>query len=221
MLYSNKAITPLKEPEGAFLINLSKFPGGALDCLKRIPLNTAGVYSWFRAFNYPNDVDELYEKLIQDIEKVKFIERKGSIKPYYEISVRSKSWISEGKRRQIKSALEDEKFKQLLIETLNQSILLQTPLYVGKSSDLRKRIGQHLSEDSILKARLLEASIQITETMLLLVPTTTEEEYEEIDEETEGEEDDDENVGEDPEHEELFEEIVSRLFSPQFTIRLG
>jgi len=204
MIVGNKAITQLYEPEGSFVMNMSKFPGGLNSCLDRIPAESSGVYSWFRAFNYPEDVDSLYCRLIEDLEKSKFIERKGHIKPYYEVSLRSRSWISDGKRKRIKKALQDEGFKNHLLSTLNASLLFQTPLYIGKAIDLRKRIKTHLAEDSPLRLRFDEAAIDMKQTLLLIVPNF------------------DESVTAHEEaQEDLYEEIYSRLFSPQFSIRLG
>jgi len=225
MFATNKAVTHLKEPEGAFALNLSQFPGGVLDSLNRIPRDTSGIYAWFRSFSYPSDPESIFNHLIEDIEREKFSDRSGSIKPYYEVSIRSKSWISPGKRKRIKSALCDKQFRDTLLQTLNQSLLFQTPLYIGKSIDLRKRIGDHLAEDSILRLRLGEVKIDIQKTLILLIPNDFElnssPEIEEFKSATELELEETNGDLITESHEDLYEEIYSRLFSPLFTIRLG
>jgi hypothetical protein len=216
MEISSKAIVKLREPEGALVINLSKFPDGPLSCTSRIPPATAGVYAWFRCFAYPEDPDLLFKHLMKDIDRIKFAERTGSIKPYYELSLRSKSWISESKKIRIRKALKEDLFKNRLLETLDQSIFLQTPLYIGKSLNLKSRIEQHLGEESPLRTRLADAQIDISETRILLIPTEDSIEVEDL-----SSIDNDENQAEPTNNEELMEEILSRLFSPQFTLRLG
>lgn len=221
MNISNQAVVKLKEPEGALVLNLSQFPDGPLSSLARIPPETAGVYSWFRSFNYPAEPEKLYDALLNDIEKVKFAERTGSIKPYYEVALRSRGWISEFKRKRIRDAVNDESFRVRLLETLNQSMLFQTPLYIGKSKDLRQRIGQHLSEGSILRLRLREVSIDIEETFILLVPSSSEDEPTILEAADYQDEEGDISNNSEYNDEDLMEEILSRLFNPQFTIRLG
>lgn len=216
----NSAITKLNEPEGAFVLNLSKFPGGPMNSLERIPPKTMGVYSWFRGFNYPNNPATIYEHLIKDIERDKFAERIGSVKPYYEVAIKSKSWVSDTKKKKIEEALHDQNFRERLLEMLSQSILLQTPLYIGKSSDLQRRIGQHLKEESILRNRFKEAKIEINETMILLIPVRAEISTGEDSHILSEEEFQSEEIIE-CEDDILMEEIFSRLFCPQYTIRLG
>ncbi|WP_193211131.1 hypothetical protein [Luteolibacter marinus] len=165
---------------------------------------------------------------MRDIDAPKFIERSGAIKPYYDVTIRSKSWFSDGKRDSLRTAVEDPAFRQGLISTLNLAVLLQAPLYIGKAIDLRQRIGTHLKEGSTLRERLNQASVDLDRTLLLLLPNPLigldrESELADLknepDEEAEGclEEDEVAPTG----HEELYEEIYSRLFNPQFTIRLG
>lgn len=225
MITTNKAVTHLKEPEGAFVLNLSQFPGGVPDSLNRIPRETSGIYAWFRSFNYPSDPTSIFNDLMEDIEKEKFSDRSGSIKPYYEISIRSKSWISQGKRKRINRALFDKQFRDTLLQTLNQSLIFQTPLYISKSTDLRKRIGNHLAEDSILRLRLNEVKIDIHKTLILVIPNEFElnraPEIDELNSKPDIEPGETNRDLIDDSHEDLYEEIYSRLFSPLFTIRLG
>ena len=147
--------------------------------------------------------------------------------PYYQVSIASKSGFSESKRRDLSKAVKNKDFKETLQFCLDWSILLQAPLYIGKSIDLRSRISQHLKSGSDLRNRLSEAKIPLDNCQLLIVPlgdsdslsTTNLSELEEThDASPEISSLDAEKEWVD---EEIFEEIFSRLFNPSFTIRLG
>jgi len=227
MTIGARAVTELREPEGALLLNLGRFPGGVISALDRIPSALPGVYSWFRAFDYSDNPKLLLQQLMHDLTAPKFIERSGSIKPYYDITIRSKSWFSDAKIGDLKLALEDPVFRRGLLETLSLSVLLQAPLYIGKAVDLRKRISRHLKEGSILRERLSQAGVTIDRTLLFIVPNleciranTDQIPQAQNDEFPEYLDDLDEDDPQPP-YELLYEEIYSRLFNPQFTIRLG
>ncbi len=57
-------------------------------------------------------------------------------------------------------------FRELLADILVRSSGLQSPLYVGQTGNLRKRIGQHLDPGSDLSTRLRLAGIPIDECIL-------------------------------------------------------
>lgn len=221
------AVTVLKEPEGAILLNLGRFPGGVESALDRVPGGTAGVYSWYRSFNYPDEPESLLQQLMHDLDAPKFIERSGSIKPYYDITIKSKSWFSEAKKATLKLAVEDQIFRRGLLDTLSLSVLLQAPLYIGKAVDLRNRISTHLKEGSILRERLAQAGVSIDRTLLFIVPNPESlsgdgDQLRDVN--GNGMSEDLNDLDEEPPqsaHELLYEEIYSRLFNPQFTIRLG
>jgi hypothetical protein len=227
-MIGNSAVTILKEPNGALLFKLSAFQGGMQTVLDRIPTGLPGVYSWYRAFDYPDEPERLFNSLMRDLEAPKFIKRSGPIKPYYDITISSKSWFSDGKRENLRIAIEDPIFRRGLVSTLNLAVLLQSPLYIGKAIDLRKRISSHLKEGSTLRERLKQAEVEIERTLLLVLPNPLEElemvaspMTEEVSfDESESSSGDNEEIAANG-YEELYEEIYSRLFNPQFTIRLG
>jgi hypothetical protein len=226
MTFGTRAVTELKEPHGSLLLNLGRFPGGVTSALDRIPAGLPGVYSWYRAFDYPDDPDGLLQHLLHDLEAPKFIERSGSIKPYYDVTIRSKSWFSEAKRGSLKSAINDPNFRRGLLETLSLSVLLQAPLYLGKAADLRSRIATHLKEGSILRKRLFQAGVFLERTLLFIIPNPegyieSSHQIDIVDEEVSLDSDDQDEEGPQTPHELLYEEIYSRLFNPQFTLRLG
>lgn len=222
----SRAVTELREPEGALLLNFGRFPAGHASALERIPSGMSGVYAWFRSFDYSDEPNLLYDQLMTDLKAPKFLERTGPIKPFYEVSIRSQSWFSPAKLQNLKDAVQDPIFRRGLKQTLSHSILLQAPLYIGKSLDLQSRTASHLAEGSILRNRLAEANVELNRTMLFLIPNPqgTPQEIEEV--EFGQEESDHENslfleTQEETAYELLYEEIYSRLFNPLFTIRIG
>lgn len=203
-------------PEGAFILNLCHFERGPDSALQRIPLRTAGTYSWFQTYIYPENEDDFFEALVRDLEATKFQARSGAIKPYYHVAITSKGWLGDSKGARLKNALKNPEFKKGLVDTLACSMLLQSPLYVGKSVDLRRRIGEHLQAESDLRVRLAGSGINIDQASVLIVPNR------DIDVADPDITSDTDFVPEDdPQYELLYEEIFSRLFNPRFTIRLG
>lgn len=224
MLLGTKAVNHLNEPEGSFLLDLALFPSGPLSAIDRIPENIAGTYAWFRSYHYSEDPDQLYEQVMKDMFAQKFIKRSGPIKPFYEVTIESKSWFSDGKKEQLRNALLDPVFRRGLLEVLRGSILLQNPLYIGKSSDIKKRINSHLKIGSILRERFKSAMIDLERTQLLIIPNIiTGEDFNSIDNITCCDDSDETSYDEMPydSSELLYEEIYSRLFNPSFTVRLG
>lgn len=90
-------------------------------------------------------------------------------------------------------------------------------MYIGKSVDLRMRIESHLKAESPLRKRLREASVEIDNCLLLILPVSKQQAGDE------GEPDSvrPSEASVELEDELLFEEIFSRLFNPTFTLRIG
>src|SRR5690606_3210966 len=84
-------IVRFKEPLNAYILHFSRFPLGAADAVTRIPSNQAGIYFWFRAFNYPKQREGFSKALKKDLDAPKFPTRTGQVKPYFEVSVGSSS----------------------------------------------------------------------------------------------------------------------------------
>ena len=222
------SITHLDKPEGTMVFSLPKFPTGPETCLNFIPSGMSGIYAWFQTYKYSDDPKVLYEQLVSDIERPKFTEREGTIAPYYHVGIRSFGKLSDGKRERIREALEDIDFRQHLHHAIGNSILFQAPLYVGKATNLKKRIGQHLSPTSPLRTRLKAVGIDLDMSKLMIcplysafTPTDSHQDHADNSEESSESEIDFEDTEPSERYEELLEEIFSRLFSPQFSIKLG
>lgn len=224
MFLGTQAVTNLSDQEGAFLLDLALFPSGPLSAIDRIPDNIAGTYAWFRTYHYSEEPEKLCEQLMKDMVAQKFIKRTGTIKPFYEVTIESKSWFSDGKKAKLKSALMDPVFKRGLLDVLRGSILLQNPLYIGKASNIKKRIESHLKTGSVLRERFKSAMIEFEMTQLLIIPNATIEDHVNSIDMVDYNEDVDEIASDEmpyDSYELLYEEIYSRLFNPSFTIRLG
>jgi len=204
----SKSIVKLSEPKESFIINLDKFSGSSEAATKMIPSAISGIYSWFNSYHYSDDPETFYNQLIEDLNKPKFYARSGAVKPFYEVTVSSKNWISDDKKKRLQEAAKNNNFRTGMQAALASSIFFQAPLYVGKSNDLRRRISDHLKADSILRIRLDSAKIDIDKCSILIVPTSSSENCDDCLPIDEGSED-------------LYEEVFSRLFSPLFTIRIG
>lgn len=125
----------------------------------------------------------------------------------------------------LKELAADPSFRQLLFMLLENSLLFQQPLYIGKATNLHSRIQSHLREGGILRERLTAAGHNINRCKLLLIHTShsiSSLAPEDVDEKEEF----DSQGSEDCEFSEfaserLVEDILSRLFIPSFTLRYG
>ena len=208
------SVIELGRPEGSVLFNLAAFGAGANSVLERISDGQSGIYAWFRSYEFSEGTEDFHKELMTAIEAPKFQSRSGDIVPYYGLTIESRSKMSPGKAGALKQAVEDASFRDAVRVALQWSILFQAPLYIGKSSNLKKRIGQHLSNGSMLRNRLESVSIDIDQSCLLIIPV----------DELYGSTEDSLSLTEDDDalqYEALFEEVFSRLFNPLFTIRLG
>lgn len=198
-------ITHFNKPVNAYILHFSRFPGGTSDAINRIPNEQAGIYFWYRAFNYPANEEGFSKALKEDLDAPKFPTRTGHVKPYFGVAISSASGLNRRKSKELETALKQEQFRTHLRELLNVSVIFQAPLYIGKSKDIRRRIQDHLSDESPLQERLQECNLSIEDTALLVMPK-----------------EEDINLGLDNMDDELlYEEIFSRLFNPLFNLKIG
>lgn len=204
-MLTTKAIVSLENPAGASLLNLPLFPSGYETALNRIP-EQRGVYAFFPYHSYPDDPEQLYNVITKNVERKKFADRDANIAPYYEITLKSKTSLSSGKTDKIKKALSNDIFRKDLLEMLGNTMLFQSPLYLGKAKNLHKRIANHMEYGSTLRERFSAAGYDIEQTSIVIIPSSQNPEVVE---------------DEDIDSEGIAEEIFSRLFQIQFTYRIG
>lgn len=223
-LHGNDAVQQLSE--NVFLYDLTQIRGpNAL--LRRIPEHMGGVYAWYRRFELEStakhDPEVFMTSILDELCKAHCAPRETRIPPSHKIMLKSDTSFSKG--GELKKFAADSSFRHLLFTLLENSLLFQQPLYIGKATNLHSRIRNHLQEGGILRERLAAAGHNINRCRLLLIHTsysTTSFVPEYNDEEDEF----DNQFSEDCEFSELaserlVEDILSRLFIPSFTLRYG
>jgi hypothetical protein len=225
-MIGTRSVYNLAEPKGATLLNLSRFSAGSLAAVDYIPKDARGFYAWFRSYDYPDDPDLFVERLLNDIAAPKFAPRQGFISPYHMVEIASAGDMTPSRKAALRQAVHDPTFFASIRSGLIHSILFQSPLYVGKAVNLRQRITSHLAQGSPLRERLYAVGLELDQCLLFVFPNPADErlsqELEAASEEVSEEEDSDTSPKTDGlQHEVLLEEVFSRLFSPQFTLRIG
>jgi hypothetical protein len=223
-LHDNNSVQQLSE--NVVLYDLAQMRGNSA-VLNRIPNNISGVYAWYRRFeidhNAINDPETFVNYILKELCKEHSAPRETKLPPAHRIKLQPETSFS--KERLLTELAADSCFRQLLFMLLNNSLIFQQPLYIGKATNLYYRIRSHLSEGSILRERLASAGHRINRCRLLIIHTSysdssiyptgfneTDELENQVDEYSECSE-----LASDK----LIEDILSRLFLPSFTLRYG
>ncbi len=188
------------------LLHLRQFTGDDEAFLSRIPPETSGVYAWYQAFVFRQNTDEFCEDLLNSILTKKFADRSNTIGPTHRVTLSSDPSITNSKKELLLRVIKEPGFREHLNAALALNVYLQSPLYIGRATNLRVRIAQHLREGSPLKTRLASIQVDLRSSSLLYMPLPK------ISQEVKTE-----NM--DGDWDVLFEDIFSRLFEPRFTIR--
>lgn len=219
-LYGNDVVQILGE--NAFLYDLSKIRGVSA-ILNRIPDNMPGVYAWYRNFTMDTSVNNNPEAFVSNILKELYkphcVTRETRLPPSYKLIVKPETLFPQRKQEALRYYAENPYFRKLLITLLNNCLIFQQPLYIGKAVNLRTRISNHLAVESVLRERLKDAQHNLEQCKLLILGFSENLNYftpEIVDIE-------EENETEFPqlEAEALIEDILSRLFLPSFTLNYG
>lgn len=199
--------------QNILLVNLACLRGATAIC-DRIPAQP-GVYAFFKTFSPPepesSDAEAFASYLINQATAPHCLPRDGRIKPLYGVRLSSRKTVSATKRQQLIRKCASPHFRVAVATALKYSLFFEQPLYVGKSSCLRKRIRQHLAAESALRSRFKKVGIDIFQSRLICLQLAT------LDQPAEGSETDlPDDSGESP-----LEEILSKLFHPLFVQRYG
>ena len=219
-LYENNVFQKLGE--NAFLYDLSKIRGIPA-ILNRIPDNMPGVYAWYRNFNIDstanNNPETFVSNILHELYKSHCVTRETRLPPSHRLIVKPETILSQRKQEALKYYADNSDFRELLITLLNNCLLFQQPLYIGKASNLKTRISNHLGVESMLRKRLENAEHDLEECRLLLLFCSEDTNYSTLESITIEEDGDCEVSHIEPET--LIEDILSRLFLPSFTIKYG
>ena len=215
---TNEAVQQLGD--NIFLYDLSSMRGTQA-LLNRIPNNLGGVYAWYRHFDIDpaskSDPEIFVSAILNELYKPHCATREAHLPPSTKLIVEPETVFP--KHHALKKLAADSSFRELLLMLLNNSLLFQQPLYIGKANNLLHRIRSHLYEGSTLRERLKIAEHDLDKCKLLLVVTSESQFLSDVDNfETEEEA---ENEFSELEPERLIEDILSRLFLPSFTIKYG
>ena len=208
--------------ENAFLYDLSKIRSVSA-ILNRIPDNMSGVYAWYRNFNMDatahNNPEAFVSSILKELYKPHCVTKETRLPPSYRLIVKPETILSQRKQEALRYYADNPHFRVLLITLLNNCLLFQQPLYIGKAINLRTRIGNHLSIESVLRERLKDAEHNLEQCRLLILGCSESINYSTF--EFEDIEKGNESEFSHLEPEALIEDILSRLFLPTFTINYG
>ena len=167
-LHGNEAVQQLSP--NVILYNLAQIRGTDA-VLSRIPKNIAGVYAWYRYFDLDpaaqNDPELFVRAIISELQKPHSVTRETKLPPTHRIALYPETSFS--KEEILNKLSEDNAFRETLFMLLNNSLIFQQPLYIGKASNLYSRIQSHLREESILQERLRVAGHHLHRCRLLLI----------------------------------------------------
>ena len=208
--------------ENAFLYDLSKIRGVSA-ILSRIPDNMSGVYAWYRNFNVNTNArdnpETFVSSILQELYKPHCVTRETRLPPSYRLIVKPETILSPKKQEALKYYSENPHFREQLITLLNNCLLFQQPLYIGKAVNLRTRISNQLGVQSVLRERLRNAEHDLEQCRLLIMSCSEIINYSTLGSLEVEEENESEVANLEPEA--LIEDLLSRLFLPSFTVNYG
>ncbi len=191
---------------GYSVIELDAVQGGWKPIVSMVS-ESPGIYTWFRKY-YPPPPEtttgpEFYKYLNALLASPHALKRKASIRPLFELHLKSKRGLPSPKQARLEILCESLGFRQSVYLALtDQHRLLQQPLYVGKAKNLQMRVKAHLKGRTPLKQRLWQAGIKLEQCTLCFIETP--------------QVDDDSDDGTD-----VIEDLLSRIFCPPFVARYG
>lgn len=220
-LYGNNVVERLGD--NAFLYDLSKIRGVSA-ILNRIPDNMPGVYALYRSFHVDtaahNNPDIFISNILQELYKPHCITRETRLPPSHRLIIKPETVLSHRKQEALSYYANDSDFRELLLTLLNNCLLFQQPLYIGKAANLRTRISSHLGVESVLRKRLKDAEHDLEQCRLLILCSPESHNHYPLIQSLEMEEENESEFSH-LEPEALIEDILSRLFLPSFTINYG
>jgi len=178
--------------------------GGATSACQRLP-DSPAVYAFLAPVPRvstltPTSFVKSVMSLVQQKASPTHSRAIGSL---HKVSLDNQSELSQAKQDSLEEQAKSEGFRTLLADVIAVAIPLRSPLYVGQTASLRRRIREHLDPGSGLAVRLRSAEIQIEECTLAyrLMPES--------------------DLYSDEQTLVLIEEVITRLVRPGFVSRIG
>ena len=178
--------------------------GGCAAACEELPCAPA-IYAWFKGVRLVSDAepDEFIRSVVDLVGAPASPTRTARLGHLHEVSLSSTSQLSPKKFDRLHQLATSSSFRSQLADLIKHATAIQTPLYVGKATDIQARTRQHLQPTSELATRLREADIDIGECTLgyaVLAETDDEVSTEALT---------------------LLEEILTRVCRPGFVLRPG
>jgi hypothetical protein len=185
-------------------LNLAKIPGGSVIACQRLP-EVPAVYAFFsQTLSVPTgDADQFFQAVIDLVERRASPTHATSIGSLHRVALDNWSSLGPRKEEALRVHAESEEFRRLLGDMVVRSSGLQSPLYVGQTANLRRRIGQHLDPVSDLSIRLRGSGIAISDCVLAYTEVPPHPLFNQ------------------PQTMTLIEEILTRMLRPGFVGRIG
>ena len=132
-----------------------------------------GIYAWYRALDmrrwvsdkclFEKKLDELFNASLSDL----FEQKVGII---YNVSIFEKGGdIGHRKKEWLEKLISNLSGRNILCDALLILQNMQSPLYIGKTINMRDRIAQHIVGRSDLESRLEKACIKIEQCYIKVV----------------------------------------------------
>ena len=185
-------------------VRLASRLGGCAAACEELPCSPA-IYAWFRGVRLVSEAepDEFIRSVVDVVGAPASPTRTARLGHLHEVSLSSRSQLSPKKLDRLHQLATSSSFRAQVAELVEHATAIQTPLYVGKATDIQARTRQHLHPTSQLATRLREADIDLSECTLGYAVL---------------EETDDDVSTEDLT---LLEEILTRVCRPGFVLRPG
>ncbi len=127
-------------------------------------LECPAVYAWYRDLRFGPALDDpdAFLAHVEELMNARLSSRfRGKLGFLYEITIEERSSGFSAKKHKLLQALsQDPSTRRSLAEVLEKATHLMSPLYIGKATNLRSRVAEHVSgSNSDLRERLQEAGI--------------------------------------------------------------
>lgn len=180
------------------------------DCYNALSNDIAAVYAWFQDLTLSEDVLASEEKFVSTVMELfgspLSEKRENYVGPFYEVGLMAKpKKLTTSKESALKQYAKSENIRNDIGNVLEAAVLLQAPLYIGKTNKLADRIWSHVNRRSALCTRLEIAGLSLEDCLLAYVPIPNL----------------DITAAELASLVQLVEDIITKLSRPGFVIRTG